>query len=82
LIVAGGPDSSDEGFNNNNNNNNNNNPHAIFASKQVPQDGQKGSSKLQNIDAFLQEAAATPADCGSAMELPPWFDLDKFKRYN
>ncbi|CAB3365060.1 Hypothetical predicted protein [Cloeon dipterum] len=23
---------------------------------------------------------ATPADCGSPMELPPWFDLEKFQR--
>jgi hypothetical protein len=75
--VLGNADSADERFSNNNNNNNNNND---SAATQFHKYDRKGSSKSSDFEAFFQEAAANPADCGSAMELPPWFDLDKFKK--
>ncbi|KAF4520460.1 hypothetical protein B566_EDAN004711, partial [Ephemera danica] len=40
----------------------------------------ENENELQNIDEFLAGAAEAPADCGSAMELPPWFQWDKFRR--
>ncbi|XP_059472382.1 uncharacterized protein LOC132194845 [Neocloeon triangulifer] len=55
-------------------NNNNNNNDDVSASQK------KRSTKFVDVDAFLEEAAQAPADCGSPMELPPWFDLEKFKR--
>jgi hypothetical protein len=77
VLFLGNADSADERFSNNNNNNNNNND---SPATQVHKYDRKGSSKLSDFEDFFQEAAAHPADCGSAMELPPWFDLDKFKK--
>jgi hypothetical protein len=74
--VLGNADSADERFSNNNNNNNNDSPGATPVHKY----DRKGSYKLSDFEDFFQEAAVHPADCGSAMELPPWFDLDKFKK--
>lgn len=78
--VLGNADSADETFSNNNNNNNNENDNDPTGATQVHKYDRKGSSKLSDFEDFFQEAAVHPADCGSAMELPPWFDLDKFKK--
>lgn len=56
---------------------------AVTDNRCLPTDGSSSKSALcvtDELKFLLQDGSVTAADTNNTSELPPWFDLDKFRR--